>query len=1215
MPRNCTRRRGFGTQAATLVAALAVQLAAQAPAAAEAPPPAADAQRRAGEQFFETKVRPILAEHCYKCHGPERHKANLRLDSLHAMLSGGDSGPAIVAGDSAHSLLMQVIGYGDDNVQMPPTKKLPDALIADLTRWVQIGAPWPGAERHSPAATRKAFEISDQDRGYWFFQPIRRAREPRVADAHWPANPIDGFILSRLEKQGLAPNSPASKRELIRRAYFDLLGLPPSPAEVDRFVTDASPASYENLLDELLGRPQYGERWGRHWLDVVRFAQTNGYERDDEKPFAWRYRDYVITAFNADKPYDRFITEQLAGDELERPAPEALTATGFYRLGLWDDEPDDARNAEFDGLDDVVVTASAAFLGLTVGCARCHDHMFDPISQADYYRLLACFRQVLPYQKPSYDENSATYVPLVDAAEAAHWYAARQAELAPLEAQIKGTKSAREKKELKATIKRAQQASAAPFEWALAVREQWPKIVPTHLLIRGNAGTPGAEVQPAVLSVLGGQPLVAVPPADGHSSGRRLALARWVTGRDNPLAARVMVNRIWQHHFGQGIVKSTNDFGRVGIPPTHPELLDWLAAEFMDSGWSVKHMHKLIMRSSAYRMSSRVDNAQAVAADPANDLLWRQNLRRLEAECVRDTLLSVSGQLNLEPGGRGFFPHLSGEVLAGSSKPGNGWELSPERQQSRRSVYTFVKRSLVDPLLETFDYSNTVQPLGERPVTTVAPQSLMLLNDDLMQAQAVAFARRLVSEAGSDRTRQIRLAYRLALAREPSQREIALASDYCQRQEPRFAALARRLTFRPDVPFSLDDGFLRRLDPDDLLIGPHDNWSYYRGQWVGGYQGIKMVDPLRGPFALWQGAVFADGVVQGRLTLASASESGSVILRATAEGDLFRGYSVAFDPRAQSVSLRRHGAELTLLGEADVRVPSGRSMNVKIEAQGPRIRVWADGGASVLDITDPQPLNDAGRIGVASWGGAVTLDGFSIGLADRQLDLATAPVMAGGSSETSRPLSGWQYFGGNWSPTAEGDYATGPSPGGKAVWLEPVLADGEVEAEVMLRAAGGDAGLIVRVGQPTAGVDSLTAYNINFRNSVLRLGKHENNWRLLASTPMNLETGRWHPVRVRLDGPRIRVYVDGARQPQIDFEDPHPLDSGRVGLRTFNSSFAIRKLKVTTERQQWTADFSNQRPEATASANARAGASDSRQRALESLCLLILNLNELVYID
>lgn len=1200
-----------------LVASVAILLAQPALELAHAagPPGSGDANRRSGEQFFETKIRPILADNCFKCHGPDRHKANLRLDSLHSMLAGGDSGPALVPGDAENSLIVQVISYSDDYVQMPPSKKLPDALIADIKRWVQLGAPWPGAERNKPAAARKAFEITQRDREYWFFQPVRRPHEPGVANEAWAANPIDLFILQGLEKKNLSPARPAAKRELIRRVFFDLIGLPPTPREVERFVADPSPAAYENLLDDLLSRPQYGERWARHWLDVVRFAQTNGYERDGEKPFAWRYRDYVIGAFNADKPYDQFLIEQLAGDELEHPTHDSLIATGYYRLGIWDDEPDDARMAEFDGLDDTMVATGAAFMGLTVGCARCHDHMFDPISQADYYRLLAFFRNIRPYSQPQYNENSATYLPLADAEQVRQWSENQKSRMAPLEARMRSEKSGKKKKELEVALSRIKRGDGSPFEWALGVRESGSKAPPTHVLIRGNAGTPGAEVQPAVLSVLGGKQLPILPPTDKHSSGRRLALARWLAGRDNPLPARVMANRVWQHHFGQGIVKTTNDFGHAGIPPTHRELLDWLAAELIESGWSIKHLHKTIMLSSAYRMSSRADRSDAVAADPGNDLLWRQNMRRLEAESIRDAILSVSGQLNPKMGGRGFFPHLSGEVLAGASKPGLGWEISPRQEQARRSVYTYVKRGSLDPMLDTFDYSNTVQPLGERQVTTVAPQSLMLLNDGFMQSQAAALADRLVREAGSDIGKQIRRAYRLALAREPTEQETKLATEFWRRQQPRFAALDGRVTFRPDVPFSLEGGFLKRIGPADMLSGPSQAWTYYRGRWIGGYEGIKTVDPLRGPFALWQGALFADGAIEGRLLLGNAAELGSIILRATAEGDLFRGYSVDFDPRQQNVSLRRHGAELTLLAEADVALPTGRPLGVRVEAQGPRIRIWAGGPKPVLDITDPQPLNDAGRIGVACWGAAITLDHFKVDTPGRQLDLATAPAVADDAEAINHPLPGWQYFGGEWSTTADGSFGVKPLPGGKTVWLAPKLDDGLVEAEIMLRSPAGDAGLIVRVDQPTEGVDSLTAYNINFKPNLVRLGKHENNYKTLAAAPLELDTNRWHKVQVRLDGPRIRVCVDGATQPQLDFVDPHPLPAGTVGLRTFNTSFAIRNLKVTAGEKHWAADFRAPTQPPKTDLAASPVKSDPQRQALEALCLLILNLNELIYID
>jgi mono/diheme cytochrome c family protein len=1195
--------------------ALALALATHAQAAA----PAQDEKTRAGEQFFETSVRPILAEHCYKCHGPERQKANLRLDSLHALLDGGDSGPALVPGDAEHSLLVQVVNYGDDQVQMPPSKKLPDAQIAALTKWVKLGAPWPGADESVPKMPKRpAFEVTAKDREYWAFQPIRRPPTPDIKQREGVKNPIDAFVLAELEAKRLAPNRAANKRELIRRVYFDLIGLPPTPEAIDSFVADRSPQAYEKLIDHLLSLPQYGERWGRHWLDVVRFGQTNGYERDDEKPLAWRYRDYVIKAFNEDKPYDQFLIEQLAGDEISNVTDDSLIATGFYRLGIWDDEPDDPRMAEYEGLDDIMVATGAAFMGLTVGCARCHDHMFDPISQADYYRLLAFFRNIRPYSKPAYNENSPNYVPLGDRNAAAQWLAERKARLAPLEKQLEAATDKAAKKKLQqqiATIERQQQPT---FAWALAVRESPPPVKPTQILIRGNAGTPGAQVEPAFPTVFDA-PAPQLPPASpgNQSSGRRLALAQWLASSKNPLPARVMVNRIWQHHFGQGLVRSTNDFGKAGIPPTHPALLDWLAAEFIESGWSIKNMHKAITLSAAYQRSSHVDNASAVAVDPGNELLWRQNLRRLEAEAIRDVVLSVSGRLNPETGGRGFFPHLGGEVLAGASKPGRGWEISSDRDQDRRSVYTFIKRSMVSPSLDAFDYSNTTQPLGERPVTTVAPQSLMLLNDEFMQQQAAAFAQRLVKDAGVDPSKQIERAYRLAFGRMPTDLETRIGLDYLGRQKIAMNALRGRLTFRPDVPFSLDASFLGRLRPGDFLNGPREGWTYYRGRWVGGYEGIKTVDMLRGPFALWQGASFVDGTIEGRIVLHSASELGSVIFRATAEGDVFRGYEVTLDPREGNIALRRHGADVTLIADADLPIPTGRPMPIRIEMLGPRLKIWLNQPEPILDITDPQPLGDAGQVGVRTWGAALSLEGFTLREGGRQVDVASAEVPVGLGQESPGPLPGWRYFGGRWSVTADGGYGVLPEPGAKAIWDEATIGDGVVEAEFKLRGTAGDAGLVLRVNQPTDGVDALQGYNINFKTNSLRLGRHDNNWRQLASVPIKLPPNQWHRVKVTLDGPRIRIYVNGASQPQIDHVDNNPLPSGLVGMRTFNADCAFRNIKVSAAGKQWTADFKpTARPVSSGpKLSQQASRKTSEQRALESLCLLILNLNELLYVD
>jgi hypothetical protein len=563
---------------------------------------------------------------------------------------------------------------------------------------------------------------------------------PSVKDRKWGNRPIDAFVLAKLEASGLKPSAPATKRELIRRAYFDLIGLPPSPEDVDRFMADTAPDAYEKLVDRLLAMPQFGERWGRHWLDVVRFAQTNGYERDDEKPHSWRYRDYVIKSFNDDKPYDRFIREQLAGDELPDATDESIIATAFYRLGVWDDEPDDAAQAEFDNLDDMLATTGQAFMGLTVGCARCHDHKFDPISQEEYYSLLAFMRNIKRYVK--HDDKAAD-----------------------------GT--------IFATLKDGSKT--------LAVYESGPAPKKTQVLIRGNAATPGAEVQPRFIEALCGSkdemtPEMPAMPPNATTTGRRRVLAEWIASAEHPTTARVMVNRIWQHLFGRGIVETPNDLGHTGTAPSHPELLDHLASDFTRGGWRVKRVIKEIMLSSTYRQSSRVRNPQAVAKDPGNRLLWRQNMRRLEAEAIRDAILATSGKLNLAMGGRGIFPELAPEVLATQSRPGAGWGKSPEPERNRRSIYIFIKRTLGVPFLETFDATTPDSPVGVRAVTTIAPQALILLNSKFMDEQSAAFAERLEKAHPNDRAAQIDLAFRLALSRRPTEREAGIARDYLERQ-------------------------------------------------------------------------------------------------------------------------------------------------------------------------------------------------------------------------------------------------------------------------------------------------------------------------------------------------------------------------------------------------------------------------------------------------
>ena len=782
-------------------------------------------------RFFESKVRPLLHARCFRCHGEQKHKGDLRLDSRSAMLSGGESGPAIVPGKPRESLLIEAINY--DGLEMPPDRKLKDKQITILTKWIAEGAVWPGADGESATTHRgKKGSITKADREFWSFRPVQRPKLPAVRSQRWVRNPVDRFILHELQQRGLSPSPPATKRELIRRAYFDLSGLRPSPETTAAFEADCSPDAWPRLVDRLLASPEYGQRWGRYWLDLVRYAQTNGYERDGEKPYAWRYRDYVINALNKDKPYDRFVTEQLAGDELDDATPESIIATGFYRLGVWDDEPDDKLAAWYEELDDIIRTTGETFLGLTVGCARCHDHKFDPIPHADYYRLLAFFQNVAPYGKSTsythWQPNpNGIFTPLVTPEAHRRWQnqvqrlqteitiAQKQITLIDRQARSRAGNPGRSgrqlaaalnkdetarKKQLTERIKKLRESlSRLPFDRALSVREGSSTPPPTHLLIRGNAHSPGPVVQAAFPLVLGGGSVKAAtnPIQSGRpnrfrtllaeygvkpTSGRRRALARWITRPDNSLTARVIVNRLWQHHFGRGIVPTPSDFGHTGQHPSNQQLLDWLASELVDGGWKLKRIHRLIMLSATYRQSSRINNPRAVTVDPGNTLLWRQNLLRLDAESIRDSVLAVSGRLNRTMGGRGVFPTLPPGVLATQSRPGAGWDRSSLTEQNRRSVYIFVKRTLPVPFLETLDVPTPDKPVASRNTTTIAPQALILLNNSFMDRQAEEFAQRLIREAGSDRRRQIERAYSLAFGRGPTAAEVQISLDYLSRQ-------------------------------------------------------------------------------------------------------------------------------------------------------------------------------------------------------------------------------------------------------------------------------------------------------------------------------------------------------------------------------------------------------------------------------------------------
>ena len=757
-----------------------------------------------GTAFFESKVKPILEANCLKCHGGgAKVRGGLRLLSRASVLEGGDSGPAIDLDDPSESLLLEAINYR--GYEMPPKGKLEQAKIDVLTKWVEMGLPWtPGKGGKEVPAPRAGAPVLDaKSREFWSFRPVVRPTPPRVADRSWVRTPVDAFILAKLEANGMKPNPPADKLALLRRMHYDLTGLPPTPAEVDAVLADESADTFERHVDRLLDSPRYGERWGRHWLDLVRFAETNSFERDGPKPNAWRYRDYVIDSFNRDKPYDQFIREQLAGDETPDPTPESLIATGYYRLGQWDDEPSDPLQAIYDELDDVLATTSQVFLGLTMNCARCHDHKLDPIPQADYYRLLAFFQDLESYGTRG-DQRSQNQADIsspdlreryerLDRRKAAlrkRMTALEQAGIVKMPGPDQRKSETRERQklldeklasfldaeqskrygELKQQWSQLEALKLPPRQMALSVAKRRATPRPTHVLIRGNAHVEGKAVEPGFPRVLGA-PDPKLPAPGAESLGRRGILAEWIASPNNPLTARVLVNRIWQHHFGRGIVRSPNNFGMKGVAPSHRELLDWLAAEFVERGMRLKPIHKLILTSSAYRMSSR-GNPASLSADPENDLFWRHDMRRLDAEEIRDSILAVNGELGREMGGPGIYTEIPREVLAGQSQPGKGWGKSSASDRARRSVYIHLKRSLITPMMERFDVADTDTSCPVRFATTQPTQALTMLNSTFMHEEAAAFADRIRREAGAEPADQVRLALSLALSREPALGEI-----------------------------------------------------------------------------------------------------------------------------------------------------------------------------------------------------------------------------------------------------------------------------------------------------------------------------------------------------------------------------------------------------------------------------------------------------------
>lgn len=769
------------------------------------------AQDSAGVEFYDSQVKPLLEAHCFECHreDPDYFAGEFALASRQSMIDGGDSGSSIDFDNVDESLLLRVLSYEDDAYQMPPEGRLDDEEIAVFRKWIELGLPWnPDDEFEIDSDGHGPPPVNDETKQWWSFQKVRRPDVPELADSNWATNEIDHFIGAKLAAENLTPAPQASKQQLVRRAYYDLTGLPPTPQQVEKFVNDSDPNAWSKLIEQLLASPHYGEKWGRHWLDLVGYAESNSFERDGTKPFVWQYRDYVMQSFNDDKPYDQFLREQLAGDEFENVTVESMTATGFYRLGAWDDEPADPKLAKYDELSQIVTVVGQSMMGLTVDCARCHDHKIDPIPHADYYKMVSFFENIRRFgqrdQKSVFDasvtrmeersvsdevraEHDAKLADVVEQLAAIedpvkeHFEPVEHEEfkrIANRERVLKkyvGERLTKDQfetyKDLQRDLKRLTDNPPQGIRKILSVKEHGETPPKSYIQIRGNPHAQGDEVQPGFLSVLSPPEPKVQPIAGGNSTGRRLAFANWVADGEHPLTARVMANRLWQYHFGRGIVRSSSDFGFQGSPPTHPELLDWLAAEFVAANWSIKSMHRKIMLSQSYQMSTKFSD-ESYAADPENDHFWRFNPRRLTAEEIRDSILAVTGQLNLaEVYGPSIHPALPAEVLAGQSMPGKNWRPSEPDEARRRSVYIHVKRTLGFPILEINDAATTDSPCPVRFVTTQPTQAIGMINSKFTNDQADHLAK-LVSSKHNEPESQVAAVLRRVLQREPDEREV-----------------------------------------------------------------------------------------------------------------------------------------------------------------------------------------------------------------------------------------------------------------------------------------------------------------------------------------------------------------------------------------------------------------------------------------------------------
>ncbi len=903
-------------------------------------------------------VLPILEKNCFQCHSEALKMSNLDLRTRGAMLKGGDKGPALVPGKAEGSAIYKrVAGMEQPKMPMAPLPPLSESEMAVIKDWIDQGASWgeaataqatapsanqaPGDKANASYLEYKERVITSEMRQWWAFQkPVRNA-PPRVSDARWTKNPIDAFVKASLEAKGLTPAPEADRSTLIRRLYLDVTGLLPAPEEVDAFVHDPSPRAYENLVEKLLASSHYGERWGRFWLDVVRYADSSGFEHDRTLASAWRYRDYVIKALNDDKPYNRFLIEHIAGDELDHPTYDSLIATAYYRVGprVRFREKDNPYY-RYEYLDDIIRTTFGGFMGLSVNCARCHDHKFDPITRMDYYRTTAMF-----FGYVSYDH------PLVPKAEADEWARKTRevmAQLAPLRKQVAQMEAPYRQKQFAEGVKRlpeevqaairtpvdqrttGQKLLAAQFERgtdsgdgdpnfmgddpaltmlvtaatdnrtygyrsaslpggrrvgrplkvsdedetkraALLARiaeleKQMPKAPVAVEGVRDGEyrlapGGPGDEpapgktyrpdyddlqasflpqpgtkyevprvhfganglaveddnkapvVDPGFLTVLAKRTEPAAHPpnrSDYVTSGRRRALAEWIASPENPLTARVLVNRVWYWHFGRGIVATPGNFGKMGMAPSHPELLDWLATEFVRQGWSIKQMHRVMLNSETYKMASSFYNAQDAEKDPTNVYLWRYPVRRLEGEAIRDVILSASGQINLLAGGPPFFPSMPESVRDGYRA--GRWDLTQEEPATwRRSIYSYWKRGMKFPMFDVHDQPDQNVTTERRNTSTVPTQALTLLNNEFVLLQARYLADRVMKAAGADAPAEIKTLYRITLSRAPRPKELAGDLEFLNKEREFQAAKASGSGSRGSAEHKADRGALASL--------------------------------------------------------------------------------------------------------------------------------------------------------------------------------------------------------------------------------------------------------------------------------------------------------------------------------------------------------------------------------------------------------------------